>query len=478
MLTDQGLSVKTFRQIQTEIQQTLDDANLNVSITDDANVVASNLFNPLILALTELHQLQHNLYNSFNIYTASGQALDRLVVLKRLQRLEPSKSKGNLQLNCKGRGVVNTNFIVSDERNRLVTVSKRTTVGYTSFSSADIKIGTVVTGTSYYIIINGVSYQYTAVVSDTEVEVLTQLKTLIEAGEDITVTVDGDVITLTNQVVENFNLVLQQNLSVDTYSVLLEAEATVEGNVVISANELVNIKTPLPFITSVNNPEDFVSGQSAETDEELRNRFLASTGVIGQSTPDSIRNNILLVEGVASCLIVNNPTDTVVDGVPPHAFEPIVSGGDPADIGLAILQSAPAGIQSFGDVITNPIDMGGTSHIIGFSRPEEVFIWVKVEYEQDTSTPIAADVDTLIKEKIVEYSRQLVTGNPIIPSKFTVPIYDLQGIGEVIVSMGTSVLESALAPDTGYSQDRITPTTRQVAVFDTSKVVTSEVTIP
>jgi hypothetical protein len=166
-------------------------------------------------------------------------------------------------------------------------------------------------------------------------------------------------------------------------------------------------------------------------------------------------------------LFVNNTDTTDADGVPPHAIEALVQGGDDQDIFDALLANVAAGIVTTGTESGTATDSEGTEHALAFSRPEEVPIYIDVFVTKDPDT-YPADGDTQIKEKIVEWGDAQATGKNVVASAISAQAFQIDGVLDVtLVEIGT-----AAAPTTSTT---ITISLRQLATYDTSRITVTAI---
>ena len=89
--------------------------------------------------------------------------------------------------------------------------------------------------------------------------------------------------------------------------------------------------------------------------------------------------------------VVSNTTGSTLSvsfGRPGHSIEIVALGGSDTAIANAILNSKPAGIQSYGSTTVTVFDSLGTARTISFSRPTEVPIYCSITLLTDTyNTP-------------------------------------------------------------------------------------------
>lgn len=248
-----------------------------------------------------------------------------------------------------------------------------------------------------------------------------------------------------------------------TAAVDAASESAETGPIVAVSGDITQIETPVSGWLGVINLLDADLGTDLETDEDLRVKRELELSRIGQSTPDAIRAELLDVDGVTTARVFVNNTDvTDGDGVPPHAIEALVQGGDDQDIWDALLASVAAGIYTHGDEVGTALDSEGTSHTMRFTRPEEVEIYVDVELDYDANLyPI--DGDDQVEAAIVAYGDAQSAGRDAVASAISAAVFDVPGVLDVtLVEIGTAPNPSSSAT--------IAITTRQLATYDTSRI--------
>lgn len=241
------------------------------------------------------------------------------------------------------------------------------------------------------------------------------------------------------------------------------SEAVETGPTVAIGGSITEIKTPVSGWQSVLNLLDADVGSDIETDEDLRVRRETELAAPGTSPIDAIRADISALDGVTSCTVFQNTTDTTdADGVPPHAVEVLVRGGDDQEIFDQLLDSVAAGIATHGTETGTSTDDAGNTHTVKFSRPTEVNIYVDIFVTKDPLTyPLTGD--TLIKEAIVAYGDAQLTGKNAVASSIGAQAFTIDGVLDVtLVEIGTSS-----NPTTSTT---ISINSRQLAVHDTTRI--------
>lgn len=168
-------------------------------------------------------------------------------------------------------------------------------------------------------------------------------------------------------------------------------QATSFGDITANSGHTYSLKTASSGISSVtwDGTGTYSVGRYAETDIELRARREYTVELSATSTLASIRANVSQVDGVEYLNIYENDTMSTVDTIPAKAFEVVVLGGDDAEIATAILEKKGAGIQAYGTSTETIADENGNSFTIGFTRPTETAVELKITATVSSAQPEA-----------------------------------------------------------------------------------------
>ncbi|MGG3725170.1 baseplate J/gp47 family protein [Geobacillus stearothermophilus] len=173
-----------------------------------------------------------------------------------------------------------------------------------------------------------------------------------------------------------------------------------KGNV--AANTVKIVSNPNENITSVTNPEPITGGRERETDAEFLERYQQTLSGLGSSSTDSIRAELLKLNGVRAAVVIENTKSTPDEaGRPPKSISTYVLGGDPNKIAQVIFKKKAAGIEAYGTEQIEVLDMGGYPHTIGFSWVTEVPIAIQATIYKNDSFP--ADGVQQIKTQFIKY---------------------------------------------------------------------------
>ena len=205
-------------------------------------------------------------------------------------------------------------------------------------------------------------------------------------------------------------------------------------------------------------------GRDNETVTELRQRYAAAVYAKSVSMKESIKAGLMELQGVDNVTIYENRSDVTVDGLKPHSFLAIVHGGDDMEIAQAILNKAPIGIDTNGDIELEVKDSEGTAEKVRCRRPVVVPIWVKViihEYKEET---LPGDLVNTVKKIVVDTGKKLNMGVDVISQRFVGPIYsEVNGISYLDISIskdGSNYVDKSISIDRGevatFSTERVT----------------------
>jgi hypothetical protein len=273
----------------------------------------------------------------------------------------------------------------------------------------------------------------------------------------------------------------------------LDADATIGGGGTVVGNfTAVNtgpiqalagsawsIATPVAGWTSVSpNALDAVRGRNVETDGQLRARALQILTSSGGTSVDQLRAAILRLDNVTECVVIENDSRYVDgDGREPHSFEVVVRGGDDQEIADTIWAHAPAGILSdttvplASQVTATVVDENGDSQTITFSRPEEVNVWIEVDYTPINSRFPTDGEDTML-QALLDLGATLQIGDGLSPLDVQDALYEAFEGPRSVYSHLAVRLGLTVNPPLALT----VPTSRtQLAVIDSSRIMITRV---
>lgn len=520
-LDENGLTIKRLPDIISELESAL-----KLQYGNDVDLTENSLLGILntiyAASVAENWELAQALYNAFNIDTATGKQLDDLVSLLNITRLLPTKSFGELQLFGNSGSVIPSGTQFSDTLGNVYESTSEVSLD-TGTSRTPINIyatgGIGTTGelsTTYQIIINGdvyskqflwadsasyeqISLDMTALIGDREnykaesvfegnADFVSDPNTFSNPSQGDTRLANTSINIInkdeTNPIVVSATLVLPSNSNhylssipyisvrdkVSTFSNSTNVESVLTGEVSTNKNTLNNIVTPVTGLSSVNNSEDMTSGRDLESDEELRLRFKTSGGLNSFATAQSTQSKLRQLDGVTEATVTSNRTSvTDSNGIPPHSYECMVVGGTEENIARAIWEDQPSGIDTFGSISKSILDDQGIARIVRFSRPEKVYVWVKVEYSLYSEEVFPDQGNQAIELNVLEYGTSLGLGEDVIPKRFYGTVYSVGGIGDVTIKVATSVDSLTEPPLVDFQEISIPISNSQESNFSASR---------
>lgn len=220
-------------------------------------------------------------------------------------------------------------------------------------------------------------------------------------------------------------------------------EPGTKGNV--AAHTITILSNPDGNITSVTNPEPTTGGRERETDAEFLERYQHSLSGLGSANVDSIRAELLKLNGVRAAIVIENNKSTPDEaGRPPNSICAYVLGGDSDEIGYVIFKKKAAGIEAYGTEQVQVSDLGGYPHTVGFSRAIEIPISIQLSIYKNENFP--SDGVEKIKTELIKYVggvaedgtfyTGLNMGEPVVFSKLISRVYQIEGIDDVELLVG------------------------------------------
>lgn len=166
-----------------------------------------------------------------------------------------------------------------------------------------------------------------------------------------------------------------------------EFAMTCETEGAISVNAGTLTQTTSTGVASPTNPLAAVPGEGQEPISELRVRRQESLAARGSTTVDAIRADLLAVTNVESVKVLANDTDTTdANGTPPWSIHALVLGGTNAAVAEALWTAKAATDGTFGDTSATVVDSQGQSHVVNFTRPDEVLVYIECDVTVLTGT--------------------------------------------------------------------------------------------
>ncbi len=436
----------------------------------------NSVFGALIATFSEreaaLWELAQAVYESMYPPSASGVSLDNAVSFAGVTRLRAASSQVYAALyGTEGSLVLAGSQARLTDSQTLFDLAADTTI--TASAVVDARVGgiTVVNNTVYTITINGAAYGYLSDASATVTEIVAGLA-LTTAPSGLLISTDGASVRFLSDGRTPFSIVVGARLalvSIGTPGLFIADEA---GEVEVPIGALSQIVSQQTGWASVYNLQPGSLGRLDENDADLRARYGTGVYQLGAATFPAIRAGLIDgVVGVTAVTLIENTTSATVGSLPPHSVQAVVTGGDDLAIATALFNLVAAGIDTYGTTSIAVTDSQGTSHTIRFSRPQPVYIWVKVVTSLLSEETFPVNGLVLIAQAIVGYGNTLPSGLDVVLQRFYGPVYEtVSGLAGLTVTMAATTSSVTVPLAGAYSATNIVITPVQQAVFDLSRV--------
>lgn len=420
----------------------------------------------------DLWQAALEVYQAFDINSATGVPLDNLTALGGIPRLSEQFTRCDVYL---------TGLIATDVPAGAVVKSSVTNLNYViqnpiAFNNTGaVGVGVTVkaiTPDDYVVRYRAVgTTEYTQIVAKPVMPVTVEgvyeaIETEVANGHSKLKTYRDSTNTLfiqSSQELQSFDFTTYDNLIISQSVKLSVVVAAESGSTGEAVGDIDTIATPMYGWNAVTNPVAATPGRLRETDEELRERFRNTRFDRSTNIIESLYSALYSLQGMSTVVIYENDTDVVDSmGLPPHSFMVLIDGANPSDIGLAIWQNRPAGITSVGNTDVYIVDRYGFSRKISFSRPNEVPVYIELKLTTGDAFP--ADGEDRIKDALVDYINRLNISNSVVYSRLYTPINSVPGHQIDSLRIGTD--PGALSTDNiTLTYDQIPKTTKNRIVF-------------
>lgn len=241
----------------------------------------------------------------------------------------------------------------------------------------------------------------------------------------------------------------------------IQFEALEFGPISCPATLLTLRDTAVAGWLAVNNLADGVLGANVESDDDYRLRQEAEIAAPGSATNPAVHAAVGALAGVTAVFVLSNDTDTIdANGVPPHAMEVVVEGGDSQEIANTIFSEKAPGDGTFGAVLQTVTAPDQLLHAINFTRPTALPIHVAISIQVTSDYP----GDTALKAAIVAWANRVhAAGVDVVPSRIAAEAFSVSGVWNVPACTAGTV-----APGVGT----VTAVgVRQKATFDATRIV-------
>lgn len=466
-LTENGFERPRLPEIKTTYDGLFTDALGPLNTNPDA--VIGQIIGIFSAALDDANEALQDVYDSMYPATATGTSLDGAVSYVGLSRL-PATETIVTAAAYGTEGTVIPAGSAARTSTMLYISTEDVVISRASALDVEIEVGTLTNSASYQIVAGGVSVTYVSDASATATEILNGLAALFP--DQFIASVTNDVLRLrSTDGATPFALTVDTKLTITRRSSPIVFRAETTGADVVPVGALTAIESAIAGWDELYNLAAGDTGRDVESDVDLRARHAEAINSVGSATVEAIRSRVLSnVDGVTNCRIYENRTSLPVDGIPAHAFESIIQGGNSQDIAEELWLRKPAGIETHGNVSVDITDSNGDSQAVKFSRPVTVYGWARVTVNAlNTEESLPDTAVAGIKQAVVDYaSANFGIGDDIITQRFYGAIYTaVSGIGQITVETDVTALDT---DSPTYSTANITISRVELPVFAIDRV--------
>lgn len=337
MALPQGFGYKQFAEIKTEIEKSL------VSSLGEINLLAPSIFAAIVAIFAEreanLWEQIGAVYNSSHPQTAEGYSLDGICALSGVMRSNYTFSRAVCQLTALPYTKIPKNSMVA-VKNTLSFFALNEDLTVTNEKCHSIKIEVKNNSySSYQLTINRQVLRFDKTGNETKEDIANSLVSIInQANLDIEAIGRVAEISLTAiNFPDIFSCFVPEGIAIVECTNHATVVATEKGAIAAPMGSLSSIHTPISGWIACGNLTAAKIGNNQEPDPDLRARREQSIKLGGSGTLEAIRASLLNLNTVSAVSISENRTNLVnEDGLPPHSFEALITGGEDQDIAYTL----------------------------------------------------------------------------------------------------------------------------------------------
>lgn len=469
-VTPQGWETTTVDQ-EVEALRLLAEASYGTDVPTTPDSRLGQTLNILAETIKRVYDLGSAITDTQNLSTATGIYLDYFAEHKGTSRLRESGSYGLLSVFAPQGQVIPAFTTFEDTSKRKVVSDESLTISRLECFQAKIEVLNVVNSNTYTVTVNNSDYNYISDVDATEDEILSSLVTALSAGSSVfsVERIDSHLILTNVSRTNDLSVSVSPDLLIPFSAGLVRATAVEVGALTFPANSINKVTLNNFNIDRVSNPVTFTLGRLTESDYELRIRLLSLKTALGKATSFALKSAVTSVAGVTGVVYQENRELFQVGSRPAKTFELYVTGGDANEIAQAILDTAPATINSHGDVQINLPDVEGDLVPVKFSRRTQKFGWVRVTYVLNTEEDFPVTGESDMQSAVISFGNNMYAGENLTPNKFFAPCYQTRGM--VVTNIEVALTDNDTDTPSWSTSEIAIPNTEDLAFTETTVIV-------
>ena len=434
-VTVNGFVRKRLPEIREDIFRSLEQ-NLGSTVSRQPNSMIGVLVGVYAAELDRMWQLLERDYYDRSPISASEGSLDNTLAYTNVQRKKAQASY--LYAVCYGRSgmVLPANCQIKDTSGYKWNIIEESTITLNDCVHVTLDVAAPAEGKVYSVQFdNDVVIKYTAKAGETALVVAVALASQSVPKWQGNV-INGKLVFERSDRRYGAVVVPNESFTVTQVGSPIRFDCEEYGAIEPLLNSVTYINTNYDGWFSVSNESETYVGRDYETASEVRQRYASAVFKNSVGMVESIKAALMELQDVTSATIYENRTDEMVDGLKPHSFQAIVFGGDEEAIARTILNVAPLGIDTNGEICVRIEDSEGAAQDVCFSRPHEVQIYAKVIIKEYNEEVLPGDAIEKIRNIIVAQISKLSMGNDVIYQRLLGPIYSgVDGISYIELSV-------------------------------------------
>ena len=472
-ITSTGFEVPRLTDIRESIIENL-QSSLAVEVKAKPNSVLGQLVDVMSEHYLALWEEMYNGFRQLHPQCAESNHLDIAAGYTSVIRKTAGKTTGYVRVYGSTGAVVPAKTEIRDGNTGAIYLTEaEKNLSLSSVSTVKIEAAMSV-GTEYSITVGGNEITYNSGNSASATALMKSMVSEMKSlGYDAVST--GSILTISSPPPQYFSFSCNEAFEVTEISAGAAITCAESGEYKLSSGTSMSLVSGIAGVDKLTVPFNGVTGSSIEQDADFRARYYTSLFSPGDHTTASIRaaieNDVL---GVESCRVFEN-TGSSVDsmGRPPNSIHAVVKGGASGEIGSAILARIPAGISSHGRESVGSVDAYGESHEIKFDRPEEVFVWLRIEVQKLPASEerYPSNSAEIIKAAVAAGAQSdHGIGSDVVAGRLASYAYKQSGVAYVKMGIFSTTSPTNQPQESDFSYDNVEIRDNQIAVFDAARM--------